>query len=121
MDFKVAVASLDGVWINQHFGRNREFLIYRIEENGEYELVEKREITSPCELGQHQEEALVHAARELQDCSIVLVAKIGPGADKILAAHGIKAFEIYDKIDRAIEKLIRYLNNVKTKKETSIP
>lgn len=120
MEFKVAVASLDGVLINQHFGKNREFLIYRIQDNGEYELVENRELKAPCELGQHHEDALVQAAKELQDCSFVLVARIGPGAEKILATHGIKAFAIYDRIDRAIDKLIRYLNGVKKKQESSI-
>lgn len=119
MEFQVAVASLDGVLINQHFGKNREFLIYRIQDNGEYELAERRELTAPCQSGQHHEDALVQAAKQLQDCSFVLVARIGPGAEKILAAHGIKAFEIYDRIDRAIDKLIQYLNGIKKKQESS--
>lgn len=110
MEFQVAVASLDGILINQHFGKNREFLIYRIQDNGEYGLVETRELKAPCQAGQHDGDALVQAAQELQDCSFVLVARIGPGADKVLASHGIKAFETYDRIDRAIDKLIKYLH-----------
>lgn len=110
MEFQVAVASLDGIFINQHFGKNREFLIYRIQDNGEYGLVETRELKAPCGQGKHHEETLVRSAKELQDCSFVLVARIGPGADKVLASHGIKAFEIYDRIDRAIDKLIKYVN-----------
>jgi nitrogen fixation protein NifX len=112
MEFQVAVASLDGILINQHFGKNREFLIYRVQDNGEYGLVERRELKAPCGQGQHHEETLVRSAKELQDCSFVLVARIGPGAEKVLASHGIKAFEIYDRIDRAIDKLIKYLNGL---------
>ncbi|MNW12417.1 Dinitrogenase iron-molybdenum cofactor [compost metagenome] len=72
--------------------------------------METRELKAPCGQGQHHEDAFVRSAKELQDCSFVLVARIGPGADKVLASHGIKAFEIYDRIDRAIDKLIKYVN-----------
>lgn len=118
MAFQVAVASLDGQRINQHFGRSRSFLIYRVEDYGGYELLEEREVKPPCGPGQHEEDALMETARLLQDCSIALVSRIGPGAEKALAAHGVKAFEIYDTIDNALKKLNRYLNALRSKNET---
>jgi nitrogen fixation protein NifX len=120
MTFRVAVASLDGQLINQHFGRSTSFLIYKIEENGEYELVEERAVKSPCFTGRHEEDALEQAALLLQDCSVALVSRIGPGAEKALASKGIKAFEIYDTIDHAFKKLTRYLNAVREKKTNSV-
>lgn len=119
MPFKVAVSSLDGVRINQHFGRSEFFYIYRVEDNGEYELVEERKVKPPCGMGRHEDDALEQTALLLQDCSIALVSRIGPGAEKALAAKGVKAFEIYDSIDTALKKLTRYLHAVQQKKETT--
>ncbi|MDF2925388.1 MAG: Dinitrogenase iron-molybdenum cofactor biosynthesis protein [Paenibacillaceae bacterium] len=117
MAFKVAVSSLDGVRINQHFGRSDSFLIYQIEDNGEYALVEERLVSRACGFGGHEEDALERAACLLSDCSVALVSRIGPGAEKALAAKGVKAFEIYDTIERALTKLNRYLQAVKDKNE----
>lgn len=115
MAFKVAVASLDGIHINQHFGRSDGFLIYQIEENGEYALVEERAVSRPCGPGKHEDDALKQAAAQLSDCSIALVSRIGPGAEQALAAKGVKAFEIYDTIERALQKLNRYLQALNDK------
>ncbi|MCL6457836.1 MAG: hypothetical protein K6T85_07505 [Gorillibacterium sp.] len=115
MTFKVAIASLDGVQINQHFGRTDKFLIYQIEDNGEYEVVEERAVKRPCGSGQHEDDALNQAAQLLSDCSVALVSRIGPGAEQALAAQGVKAFEIYDTIENALKKLNRYFNTLKDK------
>lgn len=40
MSFKVAVASSDGKYINQHFGWAQQFLIFEIDDNGEYKFLE---------------------------------------------------------------------------------
>lgn len=39
---KVAVASTDGIHINEHFGRASEFMIYEVDEEGKYSLIENR-------------------------------------------------------------------------------
>lgn len=117
MAFQVAVSSLDGIHINQHFGRSKVFLIYRIEEDGSYRLLEERRLhQTPCGNGRHSDDALQLAAQLLADCSIALVARIGGGADKVLASKGIKAFEIYDTIENGLSKLVRYLHHVRTHK-----
>lgn len=42
MSVLVAVASEDGVNVDQHFGWARELLIYKVEDDGAYELIEER-------------------------------------------------------------------------------
>ena len=44
MSVLVAVASEDGVNVDQHFGWARELLIYKVEDDGAYELIEDADI-----------------------------------------------------------------------------
>jgi predicted Fe-Mo cluster-binding NifX family protein len=44
MAVTVAVASDDGINVNMHFGWARELLVYRVEEDGSYELIDEREV-----------------------------------------------------------------------------
>ncbi|WP_058302287.1 NifB/NifX family molybdenum-iron cluster-binding protein [Gorillibacterium timonense] len=113
MTYQVAVASLDGVRINQHFGRAERFLIYQIDGSGQAACIEEREVKRACGYGSHEEDSLLASAAALADCSFALVARIGPGAEKILAKQGVKAFEIADSIPNALEKLVRYLDRVR--------
>jgi len=109
MDYQVAVASLDGIRVNQHFGRSERFLIYRIDEAGRTELVEERPIRRACGNGSHEEDALTAAAAALSDCSFALVARIGPSAEKLLAKQGVQTFETADSVAGALGKLAGYI------------
>ena len=44
MAVTVAVATDDGINVNMHFGWARELLVYRVEEDGYYELIDEREV-----------------------------------------------------------------------------
>ena len=44
MTVTVAVATDDGINVNMHFGWARELLVYRVEEDGSYELIDEREV-----------------------------------------------------------------------------
>ena len=52
---RVAVASSDGIVVNSHFGRARDFYIYEVSENEDTVLLEKRELVPICEAGHHDE------------------------------------------------------------------
>jgi len=106
--YKIAVASTDGKRINQHFGRSQEFLIFSADENGAYQLVEKREAASPCAFGVHADKKMVQAAENLSDCRYVLCAQIGEGAELQLAAKGIRAFAVPGDIPAILPRLIVY-------------
>lgn len=104
MDVKIAVASSDGLTINEHFGRARAFRIYRLHDNGS-DLLETRAATPPCAGQQHSDDALELAARTIADCRGVIAAQIGPGAIDALISHRILAFTMGGSIDDALAVL----------------
>ncbi len=107
---RVAVASTDGVAVNEHFGKAREFLIYEVNEQGEYQFIEKRPNTPSCSGGAHQ----AGAAALLADVEVVLSAQIGPGAERQLRSQGIIALTVTSSIDKALQaygKRGRFIKN----------
>lgn len=106
---RIAAASTDGKLINQHFGRADKFYILEAdEETSGYRLVEIRETIPVCHRGEHEEKKMEEAVKNISDCHIVLVSKIGMRAQGELERFGIEAFEIPGMIDEAVDQLIRY-------------
>jgi nitrogen fixation protein NifX len=97
---KVAVASTDGININEHFGRSREFLIYEVNETGTFQFLETRQIP-PATDSEHMH-AASRAVELLGDVEAVLVAQIGPRAESELLGKGIYALPVTGPIDRAL-------------------
>lgn len=106
--WRVAIASLDGKVINEHFGRAKEFLIVDIKTDGTYHLVERRAVTPLCGGGEHTEQGLIDSINAINDCVAVLVSRIGNGAKKALEINKISVFEQPDFIDDALVKLSKY-------------
>lgn len=105
MSFKVAVASSDGKYVNQHFGMTQQFLIFEIDEEGNYKFLELRKNVPACDVGGHTDEAMARSVELISDCKAVLASQIGPGAVNILAAHGIEAYVAPAFIDVALKEL----------------
>lgn len=93
----VAVASLEGVLVNQHLGEAQQLLIFgQIE--GRIELIETR--TTPAKGGGMQRWNML--AEKLSDCSTLLVSGVGENPRKTLVATGIEVLEIEGLIDEAL-------------------
>ena len=103
--WRIAIASTDGKVINEHFGRADRFYVTDIEVGQSPRFLETRPLLPACQDGEHTHQALAATVRILQDCQVVLVARIGPGARTELENCGILVFEYPDFIDRALEKL----------------
>lgn len=106
--YKVAVASSDGIVVNQHFGRADTFYIYVVEETGKYQLYEKRKVTPVCNGGNHKDDELRGNIMKFRDCKYILVSRIGMGAANIVEQFGIIPMELPGMIQESIEKLITY-------------
>lgn len=106
MDVKIAVASSDGVNVDEHFGRARSFHIYRLHDAG-HERMETREIGPVCSGHAHDDDALSKTAHALSDCRGVMAAQIGAGAIDALITYRIMAFTLPGSIDDAIGVLVR--------------
>lgn len=110
MKYRIAIASKDGIAVNEHFGKAKVFHI--AEADSEYlniEYLEKRKVTPVCSGGDHNDEELLKSIRQLKDCQYVLVSKIGFRAENLLEEHNIMAFEIPGLIEESVEKLLNYI------------
>ena len=108
-EYKIAVASSDGIVVNTHFGRAKVFYIYRIDDEEQMHFLEKRSVTPVCEAGNHDNEKLKANLEKLMECKYLLVSRIGSGATDMAAACGIESYEIPGIIEESVEQLIKYI------------
>ncbi|BBB89637.1 MAG TPA: NifB/NifX family molybdenum-iron cluster-binding protein [Methylomusa anaerophila] len=98
---KVAVATTDGISINEHFGKAKEFWIYEVDESA-YTFLERRENGPHC-----TQDATGHTAGAtaelLADVEVVLVIQIGPRAERELRRQGVIALPVTGSIDKALK------------------
>lgn len=106
MTRKVAIASSDGVFINQHFGRAQQFQIYVLDaQQQSFVLEEVRQTQGICSQQQHQPSLLSEKVAALSDCQMVLASRIGPGAADALLERGIEPYVVADFIEDALKKV----------------
>lgn len=107
---KIAVASSDGRVVNQHFGRADSFLILEVNEDDySYKTLEIRETPPICHGADHNDELLEIRAKELSDCQIVLVSRIGQRALNALNSAGIEAYESPGFIDEEVVRILKFI------------
>ena len=90
----LAVATKGGGRVNEHFGHAREFQIYEASVNG-VKFVGHRRVDQYCLGGYAEEDSLETVVRAINDCTAVLVAKIGSCPKKGLAEAGIEPVDEY--------------------------
>ena len=96
MSFFLAAASSDGQNIDRHFGHSDSFSIVRAEDDGSYELQERRSVDSPCQHGFHEEGAMLRAVEALADCRYVLAEAVGHGSREQELHHGGEDHQRHD-------------------------
>ncbi|NTW54505.1 MAG: radical SAM protein [Chlorobaculum sp.] len=95
----IAVASLEGVLINQHLGEADRFLVYALdEEKKSCTLVDSRTAPPPGG-GKDRWEAL---AARLADCRALLVNSAGGSPQSVLNARGIEVMAMEGVIEEAV-------------------
>ncbi|BBO71066.1 nitrogenase cofactor biosynthesis protein NifB [Desulfosarcina alkanivorans] len=93
----VAVASMEGVLVNQHLGEADKLLVYG-EKEGRIQLLEAR--ATPARGGYMKR--WQEMADTFSDCSTLLVSGVGANPLKVLSAAGIEVLEIEGLIDEAV-------------------
>lgn len=106
---RIAVASSDGIVINNHFGHAKMFYIYQVDDEKPV-FLEKRDVVPVCECGNHDELRLKENLELLADCEYLLVSRIGDKARLTASDMGINAYEIPGIIEESIDQLIKYIN-----------
>jgi nitrogen fixation protein NifX len=101
---KIAFASKDGIYVNEHFGWCKQFYLYEL--NGsKFDFLHI--IDSPKELDDEINK-LVYKIESLGDSNIVYVAQIGPKASQMVKASGIYPMQSVnenEKIDEVLKKI----------------
>jgi len=108
---RVAVASKDGMAINEHFGHAKLFWIYDLDNEGCW-FREKRDVDHYCLGGYSDKSATPKILNTISDCKAVFVAKIGDGPTEKLKNKGIKAISEYtwEGIEESLKDF--FINNV---------
>lgn len=91
---KLAVASKDGIAINLHFGHAREFWVFAVTAS-DCSLLERRSVDHYCHGQTGDQSAMQKILATIDDCSAVMVAKVGDGPVARLAAIGVVAIDDY--------------------------
>ena len=95
----IAVASIEGVLVNQHLGEADRFLVYALdEERRSCALVDSRPAPPPGG-GRDRWEAL---AEKLSDCRALLVNSAGDSPKNVLNARGIDVMSLEGVIEEAV-------------------
>ncbi|NBC84337.1 MAG: nitrogenase cofactor biosynthesis protein NifB [Bacteroidetes bacterium] len=94
----VAVASYEGLLINQHLGEADHFYIYKQQGDG-YELVEKR----PAPQRGEGDLRWIRLSKSLHDCGYVLVNGVGAKPVEILERSGIAVTEMSGLIEDGLD------------------
>uniref|UniRef100_Q07HX3 FeMo cofactor biosynthesis protein NifB n=1 Tax=Rhodopseudomonas palustris (strain BisA53) TaxID=316055 RepID=Q07HX3_RHOP5 len=94
INIQVAVATKGGGRVNEHFGHAHEFQIYEVSTAGA-KFVGHRRVDLYCEGGYASDAGIEPILKALNDCTAVLVAKIGLCPKDSLAGAGIEAVESY--------------------------
>ena len=105
MSFKVAVASSDGKFVNQHFGMAQQFLIFEIDDEGEYKFIELRKNVPACDVEGHTEDAMTRSIELISDCKAIIASQIGPAAIDFLLKNNIEPYIAPTFIDEALKQL----------------
>ncbi len=103
MRIRIAFASTDGAYIDQHFGSARYFQIYDVD-GAVYEQVESRKTQALCQGS--CEGGFDHLYEALKDCDAVFVLKIGQSAAAYMIGRGKRVFESYGAVDEIMEQVI---------------
>ncbi|MBQ1463582.1 MAG: dinitrogenase iron-molybdenum cofactor biosynthesis protein [Ruminococcus sp.] len=107
MVYRLAVASTDGIVVNQHFGHAQQFHIIEIDpENLAYSYAGTRETERVCQGHFHNESSFDKVIDVLSDVHAVIVAKIGQGASQQLESRGLTVYEAPFPIEPLMEKVI---------------
>jgi nitrogen fixation protein NifB len=93
----VAVASREGVLVNQHLGEAEAFLLYEEKDGGFVQVAERLAPVAGTGTARWHD-----LAELLHDCRAVLVSGIGPTPQEILQHAGIRVYETEGLIDQLV-------------------
>ncbi len=105
MSIRIAFASTDGNYVDQHFGSARAFQVFDIDGSA-YHLVETRRTVLSCQ--GNCEGGFELLLKTLADCDAVFVMRIGPTAASFMLQHGKRVFEATGQVEEIIKQTVGF-------------
>lgn len=110
--YRIAVGTLDGKEITEHFGQSKGFRIIEIDqETDEEKALADIEVvhSKDCSHG-HDQEMLTAKIQALLDWQVVaiLVSQIGPGSERLVTKNGIQVLVAGGDVKKALVKVKRF-------------
>lgn len=110
--YRIAVGTLDGRNITEHFGRSRGFRIVEVnQETDEEKALADIEVvhSEDCSHGHDQEmlEAKIQALLDWQ-VNAILVSQIGPGSERLVTKNGIQVLVADGAVAEAMVKVKKF-------------
>ncbi|MGW8161130.1 MAG: nitrogenase cofactor biosynthesis protein NifB [Desulfobulbales bacterium] len=99
----VAVATMEGVLVNQHLGEADSFQVWGEDDAGGYQLVDIR--PAPIQGGGPQR--WMHLIRLLKDCRAILVNDLGVGPKEMLQKKGIQPMVMSGFIEQGLDAVYK--------------
>ncbi len=99
---RVAVATMEGVLINQHLGEACRLHIYEKQAQGGVRMVDDRHTPEPG----GGDSRWLELAEKLKDCRALLVSGIGKNPREILSKSGIGVFEMEGLVEEAVGRIL---------------
>lgn len=107
MIFRIAIASTDGIVVNQHFGHAERFHIVEINsDTNEQYFVESRSVMPCCNNKDHEVSSFDRVLETLKDVQAIFVSRIGAGAADYLEHKGMTVYEAPYPIELLLKKII---------------
>lgn len=110
--YRFAVASKNGMYIDQHFGHVKEWYIYEYK-NDSVSYIEKRKVGQYCEgsdVCDDKEDKITGIIEAIADCNGVIAMRIGESPRRQLEKKNIEVVVTYDRIEDAVLKAAHSLN-----------
>lgn len=137
MSYKIAVASSDGLQIDETFGSAKKFIIYQITDDG-FKKSEERDANQSlkgkekenqnvqqncskkggcgsygsCFKGGCSAEDMSEKVELISDCRCIVCKKIGFNIQKQLEKKAISSFDVSCTVNEALSKISRYFNHI---------
>ena len=129
MSYKIAIATSDGLNVDQHFGSAKRFVIFSAKEKNYYQSEVRTLTTLPtnansnngcggCSSGCESTHkcgnanSATDAVALLADCRCIVCAKMGGNIYKQFESKAITVFEIEMPINDVLSRITTYYNNI---------
>ena len=110
--YRIAVGTLDGKEITEHFGQSKGFRIIEVDQSSDEEKpIADIEVVHSENCGQgHNEEMLRQKIQALLDFDVVaiLVKRIGPGSERLVTKNGIQVLVAEGDVSNAMAHVKKF-------------